>query len=265
MGKRPKRKIVLFLVEGKSDREALQIGISELYDEIDNDIEVFFPTIHIDEEDRGGDITTCRYKDKRSRTWWVSPTNIEDAIYLLFLNDFFDEMKILPKDVTEIIQIVDTDGVYISDDKVLVDQGLSEQKSPYYADESIHCSDITRILRRNEQKRANLDVLCAKTTLQVKQKTVPYSVYFFSANLDHFLHHNANLDYKSKISLAQSFSSGFIGDTEGFVRFFSEDVDAITGMTYDESWKYIRNGINSLARHTNLNILLEELFHRGSR
>lgn len=28
MGKRPKRKIVLFLVEGKSDREALQLAYS---------------------------------------------------------------------------------------------------------------------------------------------------------------------------------------------------------------------------------------------
>lgn len=28
MGKRPKRKIVLFLVEGKSDREALQLAIT---------------------------------------------------------------------------------------------------------------------------------------------------------------------------------------------------------------------------------------------
>ena len=38
MGKRPKRKIVLFLVEGKSDREALQLAIPELYDEIDAEI-----------------------------------------------------------------------------------------------------------------------------------------------------------------------------------------------------------------------------------
>lgn len=41
MGKRPKRKIVLFLVEGKSDREALKLAISELYEQIDDDIEVF--------------------------------------------------------------------------------------------------------------------------------------------------------------------------------------------------------------------------------
>ena len=40
MGKRPKRKIALFLVEGKSDREALKLAIPELYDQIDEDIEV---------------------------------------------------------------------------------------------------------------------------------------------------------------------------------------------------------------------------------
>lgn len=42
MGKRPKRQIVLFLVEGKSDRKALQLAIPELYDRIDENIEVFF-------------------------------------------------------------------------------------------------------------------------------------------------------------------------------------------------------------------------------
>ena len=60
MGKRPKRKIVLFLVEGKSDREALQLAIPELYDEIDEDIEVYFPIIRKEEEEKGGDITSSR-------------------------------------------------------------------------------------------------------------------------------------------------------------------------------------------------------------
>ena len=45
MGKRPKRKIVLFLVEGKSDQEALQLAIPELYDEIDEDIVFYFHII----------------------------------------------------------------------------------------------------------------------------------------------------------------------------------------------------------------------------
>ena len=40
MGKRPKRKIVLFLVEGKSDREALKLDIPALYDQIGEDMGV---------------------------------------------------------------------------------------------------------------------------------------------------------------------------------------------------------------------------------
>lgn len=113
MGKRPKRKIVLFLVEGKSDREALKLAIPELYDQIDEDIEVYFPVIRREDEEKGGDITTSLYTDKQGKTYWVHPNNIEDAIYTLFLEDFFDREKILPKDITEIIQIVDTDGAYI--------------------------------------------------------------------------------------------------------------------------------------------------------
>lgn len=100
MGKRPKRQIVLFLVEGKSDRKALQLAIPELYDRIDENIEVFFPTMVEDEEEKGGDITS------KIQVW---PRNIEEKIYELFLKNFFDEQKIMPKDITEIVQIVDMD------------------------------------------------------------------------------------------------------------------------------------------------------------
>lgn len=95
MGKRPKRQIVLFLVEGKSDREALQLAIPELYDQIDENIEVFFPAMVEDEEEIGGDITS------KFKIW---PRNIEEKIYEFFLKDFFDEQKIMPKDITEIVQ-----------------------------------------------------------------------------------------------------------------------------------------------------------------
>ena len=74
MGKRPKRKIVLFLVEGKSDREALKLAIPELYDQIDEDIEVYFPVIRREDEEKGGDITTSRYTDKQGKNYWVHPS-----------------------------------------------------------------------------------------------------------------------------------------------------------------------------------------------
>lgn len=263
MGKRPKRKIVLFLVEGKSDREALKLAIPELYDQIDEDIEVYFPVIRREDEEKGGDITTSRYTDKQGKNYWVHPNNIEDAIYTLFLDDFFDREKILPKDITEIIQIVDTDGAYISDECIVEDSSLQEEESPFYKDDEIACLDVEKIKLRNQQKSENLTYLSKCSTIKVKQKTVPYSVYYFSSNLDHFLHHSANLDYRMKRNLADTFARNYIGDVEGFVKEIAGDPDAVKNMSYEESWDFIKKGNNSLHRDTNLNVLLTKLFEEA--
>jgi len=255
MGKRPKRKIVLLLVEGKSDREALQLAIPEFYDQIDENIEVFFPIIRKDEEEAGGDIT--------SRIG-VHPRNIEGEIYSLFLKDFFDEEKIMPKDISEIIQIVDIDGVYIPDEAVVEGENPNGTGKPYYGAESIICLNTDHIIKRNVYKRENLDYLSSLTTIKVRQKTVPYSVYYFSSNLDHFLHHEANLEYRMKCYLADTFAKNHIGDPEGFVEEISGDPAAVTGMTYEESWDYIRQGLNSLQRHTNINLLFDRLISEGA-
>lgn len=254
MGKRPKRRIVLFLVEGKSDREALQLAIPELYDQIDENIEVFFPTMVEDENEKGGDITS-KYD--------VWPRNIEDKIYQFFLRDFFDKEKILPKDINEIIQIVDMDGVYVSDEMVCNGSNPKGEDRPYYTEKAILTERVDGIIKRNSHKRENLDYLSTHDTIKVKQKKVKYSVYYFSSNLDHFLHNNANMDYSKKISEADSFARKYIGDVEGFVKCITEDPGAASGMNYQESWDFIKKiGPNSLQRHTNLNILLNDLQNR---
>ena len=237
MGKRPKRKIVLFLVEGKSDREALQLAIPELYDEIDEDIEVYFPIIRKEEEEKGGDITSTNYENKQGKHYWVH--------------------------ISEIIQIVDTDGAYIPNECVVLDSSLSEEDSPFYKDDKIACLDVDKIVKRNEQKSENLDYLSSCTTIKVKQKTVPYSVYYVSCNLDHYLHRSANLDYRMKRSLADTFARTYIGDVEGFIKEISDDPGAVKGMSYDESWNYIKEDKNSLHRHTNLNLLFEKLLAKA--
>lgn len=250
MGKRPKRKVILFLVEGKSDREALRLAIPELYDEIDEDFEVFFPTIREADEEIGGDVTS---------KIGVYPRNIEDKIYNLFLKDFFDEEKIFPKDITEIVQIVDTDGAYIPDECVMVGENPDGSDKPYYSDTGIICTNPTRIVKRNECKRENLDYLSSLEKIKVRQKSVPYRIYFFSCNLDHYLHHSANLDYRMKRTLAATFSKSYISDVRGFVKEISDDPGATSDMSYEESWRYIKEGMNSISRHTNLNLLFDRL------
>ena len=258
--KRPKRKIVLFLVEGKSEQKALKISISELYDQIDENIEVFFPVIREEKEDKGGDITATFYFDKLERKHWIRPSNIENAICSMFLEDFFDKEKIYPKDVAEIIQIVDTDGAFITDDHVKFDPDLDVNKSIFYHENEIACKDVEKIKRRNAQKSENLNYLSRCETIKIKQKTIPYSIYYFSCNLDHFLHNSQNLDGKMKCPLADKFCEEYIGNPEGFVKKISNDSDAVHGMDYKESWEYIKQDNKSLQRHTNFNLLLEKLF-----
>ena len=249
MGKRPKRKIVLFLVEGKSDREALNLAIPELYDEIDDEIEVFFPIIREESVDKGGDITS---------KYGVFPNNIESKIYELFLRDFFNEEKIMPKDIYEIVQIVDVDGTYLPDEKI-IESTENEERNIVYSNDSIITKNVEGIRKRNKRKADNLNYLSSLEKIKVKQKSVKYSVYYFSSNMDHFIHRDANLDSNLKIMLADSYSRGYIGKTNEFVKDICQDKDATKEMTYEESWAFIKNDTNSVKRHTNLNILLEKL------
>ncbi len=254
MPKRPKRKIILFLVEGKSDRETLRFAISEIYDRIDDDIEVFFPIIRENEEEKGGDIT--------SRIG-VHPRNIEENIYKLFLRNFFDEEKILPKDIYEVIQIVDTDGAYIPDELVCLGENPNGSGKPYYGDSIIACSNISHIIKRNECKRENLDYLSTLSKLKVKQKSPKYSVYYFSCNFDHFINHSANLDYQQKFMAAQEYAWQYYGDPKGFIDAMINDPDSSKGMSYDESWDFIRKDLNSLHRHTNIDVLFNKIISSG--
>lgn len=262
MGKRPRRKVILFLVEGKSDRETLQYVISELYDQIDENIEVFFPIIRHEEEEKGGDITSTRYTNKHGQCRWIHPYNIEDAIYDLFLDDFFDKEKIMPKDIDEIIHIVDTDGAYIPEEIIKLDVSMNDDDSPIYKNDEITCVDPKRIQDRNRQKSENLDYLSGCATIKIKQKTIPYSIYYFSCNLDHFFHDDANMDYRMKRKKADLLSRDYIGNAEGFIQLVTCKQGAAHNMNYKESWDFIKEKNNSLHKHSNINLLFESLLER---
>lgn len=250
MRNKPKRNIILFLVEGKSDREALQGPIQELYDRKDENNEVVFRIINEEEAESGGDVTT--------RTG-VYPENIEAKINKLFLGNFFKVNGLNARDISEIIQIVDTDGVYIPNDAVREKEEQSGDSSTFYDDKTINCSNASNIIRRNEHKRKNLDYLISLKRITIRQFPLPYSIYYFSCNLDHFLHNSANLEPRMKRSLASIFADNFIDNPDGFVNIISGDPSAVTGMNYGESWNYIKDDLNSLQRHTNLNILLDKI------
>ena len=166
-GQRPKRKVVLILVEGQSEINALKPTLSALYDSIDKEIEVFFPTIIEDDLEVRGDITS---------KIGITPEVIEGCIYKLFLKNFFDKEKLYPKDITEIIQIVDLDGAYIQNCQIVNGENPSGYKKPYYCENQIITNDVSGIIERNERKRNNLNYLSSISQITLKSKKPQYSV-----------------------------------------------------------------------------------------
>lgn len=251
-GKRQKRKVVLFLVEGQSEINALKPAISALYDSIDPEIEVFFPTIVEDGCDTRGDITS---------KYGISPDVIEGCIYKLFLKTFFDVEKLYPKDVTEIIQIVDLDGAYIPDEQVKYGENPKGEDKPYYYDNVISTTDVESIVQRNKRKRENLDYLSSISEIQMKSKRPKYSVFFFSSNLDHFLYGDANLSIRDKTIKAGEYAARYDLDPDGFVSAIKATPGALLEMDYEQSWQFIKKGDNSIKRYSNINLLLERLIN----
>ena len=259
MKKTEKRKVYVFIVEGISDSNALSISISELYDQIDDTSTVYFRSMKGNKEnDNGGDITSAGFEENGTMNW-VRAKNIEDNIYFYILADFFDTEKINPEDITKIIHIVDTDGAYIPDSKVIYNPDLPLDHNIKYYDDRIECLNIDQIKARNRQKKENLIYLSRCPTIRICNTDIPYSVYFFSCNLDHFLHNNANLPKNQKTKMADDFSDKYLDDLDGFIDFFMNDTDSLHNMSYRETWDYLKEDDNSLRRHTNINILLQEL------
>ena len=77
--------------------------------------------------------------------------------------------------------------------------------------------------------------------------------------MDHMLHGDANIESFNKCSKADEFTDICIADNTFFSNFFCMDTGSATGMTYEESWQFIKEGNHSLERHTNLNLLIERL------
>lgn len=254
-GQRQKRKVVLILVEGQSEINTLKPVLSALYDNIDEDIELFFPTIVEDEDNIRGDITS---------KMGIHPGVIEGCIYKLFLKNFFEVEKLYPKDISEIIQIVDMDGAYIPNSQVIFGENPLGENKPYYGEATIITTNVDGIIQRNKRKRDNIDYLTSISEISVKSKRPRYSVFFFSSNLDHFLYGDANMKNREKVDKADEYSARYESDLQGFISSIKLNAGALTGLAYDESWKYIKDGNHSLEPHTNINILLDRLINESN-
>lgn len=246
--KRPKKKVVLFIVEGRSDMAALERPIQNLLEGNEQGIEATFL------------IAECDVTSDRRNT----PTNIEQKINRFYFEPFFSANDFCyPKDVLEVVHIVDLDGTFIPEENCRAfDAEHFAADGFVYDPPCVYGETSEAVIVRNRQKAANIKHLLTLDTIKVDSKTCPYSVFFFSSNIDHYLHDKLNLSGREKIAKAESFADRCDKDPEWFVRRICQHSHALKGMTHEESWAYIMDGTNSVKRHTNFNLYLENLLTR---
>lgn len=224
-----RRKIVFIIVEGPSDETALGVALNNIFDEES----VYLHIIH-------GDITT------RKR---VSAQNIVAKIGDE-IKQYARDNHFKPDDFRQIIHIVDTDACYLNEDKVIED--LSLDRIVYQGD-GIYTKDVDKIKRRNQQKTDNLYRLSGCGEIW----KIPYRIYYMSCNLDHVLFNKRNNTDEGKERDAFCFAKKYKNDKAGFLEFMCESEFSVKS-DYNESWRFIETGDNSIKRYSNLAICLQE-------
>ena len=216
------------MVEGITDKFAIGSIIKKI---LDND--------KIDFQIMDGDITS------------ELQTDTNNIIRLLGtkINKYMIKGRYKLSDFNKIVQLVDTDGAYVEDDKIV----YKDLKNIIYTEENIQTNNIDYMKTRNKKKSRVLNRLISTNNI----KGIPYEIYFFSSNLEHVLHNEQNVfGSKEKMKYADEFNDKFINNPDDFLNFINSDEFAVNG-EYKETWCFVQEDTNSLKRYTNLNVFFK--------
>ncbi len=225
-----KRKVVLILVEGASDKKALSL------------IEIFYKSKNLKVYTTEGDITS---------NGTTTVTNCTEVLKSI-VKDFREDKKLEKDDIAEVIHIIDTDGAFIPDDCIVVDKTLSDF---YYTLDCIKANSKRKVKIRNDRK---IEIIQKLLNTKKIDKAINYRMFYMSCNLDHVLHNEINLDNTLKVQKAFEFRKKFNNNKSGFIEFFNSSECKANG-SYKATWNFIQQEKNSLKRYNNWWIFLNEL------
>ncbi len=214
------KKVILFIVEGFTDKQSLGLVLSRLIDTN----EVMFHVV-------AGDITAAYKAEKK----------ISEQI-----KSFLSRTHFKKSDILRIVQLIDTDGAFIDPSKVR----YAKIKRMRYFDDHVETPTPEAIIRRNELKRDSVQELSHQNYVS----GIPYSIYYFSVNIEHVLHGvRGGLESADKVRLSREFIDRFAARPEDFVKFMRSDEVAAPG-DYIDSWDHIFKDDNSLMRNSNFRL-----------
>ena len=217
--------VVLFIVEGATDKRALESIFKKIY----RNKNVHFEFTH-------GDITSDET---------ISKQNVENEIYK-YVKSYMDMYNVRKSDFWQIVQIFDTDGTYVDDSRIV----KGDTNEFFYTESEISCKKPEKIKQRNEHKRELMDYLLGLKEI----KGIQYEGYYMSCNLDHALYGLLNLTDEEKKTYSGKFYAAFWEYPSLFLPFLERYVVNGVPNSFPASWRYIKEDGHSLERHTNLNL-----------
>ena len=223
------KKVILFLVEGKSDEISFEGLLKNFFSELDVRVHVLHCDITVKDYPAPSEILS-KFKEP--------------------IDNFLSVTKFLKTDILRIVHLVDTDGTFVSDSCIT----FSEQEKVSYTETEILTKTPENIKHRNASKASVLRKLCSITKIY---SDIPYQIYFLSRNLEHVLHNRIeNLTDTQKARLSDEFDERFENRLEAFLTFISDNTFAVPG-DYKETWSFIQQGNNSLKRYSNIHLLFQ--------
>ena len=217
------KKLIIFLVEGITEK----ISFGAIFSEIFSNENIEFHIVH-------GDITS---------DYSISYQNIKLKLKNQ-IKKFLKKEHYKKSDIKQINHVVDTDGAFISANKIK----KHSKDNIIYKKDKIFTNNIEYIKKRNKNKSRILKKLYKSN----KIFGITYKIYYLSCNLEHVLHNKANVNQNDKkIKMAEEFESEYFNKKQKFLTFIRSK-DIAVNRDYNNSWKYIIRGNNSLKRNSNI-------------
>lgn len=227
---RKRAKIVI--VEGPSDDTALSVYLSRYFDEK----EIKFIELH-------SNVLAKEYKSLNNII-----TDLNNIIDEFLENNRYIKLTY----IDEIVQIVDTDGMFVEDSEVIYDKNAVPNR---YTLNNIYTDNAERIRYLNKIKTRNLENLLSKNDIVMRKYKIPYSVYYMSRNLEHVLHDRIdNVTDEEKEELSFQFANKY-SNVSDFVSYIKESSFSVN-INYKDSWSFIKKDTNSLKRYSNICLIL---------
>lgn len=175
-----------------------------------------------------------------------------------FFIDRLGDLKL--NDILGIVHISDTDGSYISNDKVIVNK--EQVNELVYAIDGIYVNEEAEKEKkefRNQLKKQNTVPATQLNQVQYKGVKIPYRLFFLSQNIEHVVFNELNVSSKEKMKNMVIYLRRVRGTTEldDLLKSLLPVINEGSNNKHRDSWDFILNGDHSLQRCSNVILMYE--------